>query len=99
MFTGFLVSSVFDYQNGSKLSYWRAERGYWSRGSSRITALDFINPHDVSLLLVGSEDGAVRVWGNYAGTASTTRDPQLVTAWQALPDLTNNSKAGYNISE
>lgn len=66
-----------------KLSHWRTERNSWSKMGIRITSLDFVNPHDVALLLVGSEDGGVRLWSNY-----TSREPTLVTAWQALPDMT-----------
>ncbi|XP_075231155.1 regulatory associated protein of MTOR complex 1 [Lycorma delicatula] len=75
--------SVWDYTNGMKLSHWRTERNSWSKMGIRITSLDFVNPHDIALLLVGSEDGAVRLWSNY-----TSREPTLVTAWQALPDMT-----------
>ncbi|KAH9365134.1 hypothetical protein HPB48_009090 [Haemaphysalis longicornis] len=50
---------------------------------TRITALTYLNPHDVSLLLLGSDDGAVRVWRNY--NSSSKR--QLVAAFQALGDV------------
>lgn len=90
---------MWDYIAGTKLCYWRAERGVWSRAAPRITALDFINPHDVSLLLVGSEDGTVRVWSHYANFGSVTKDPQLVSAWQAIPDATHSTtKIGYTTS-
>ncbi|RLU18249.1 hypothetical protein DMN91_008605 [Ooceraea biroi] len=73
---------VWDYQSGTKLTYC-ASRG--SKTKSRVTALEFINSHDLSLLLAGSDDGSVRVWKNYNGTIS--RDPILLTAWQALADV------------
>lgn len=50
---------------------------------TRITALTYLNAHDVSLLLLGSDDGAVRVWRNY--NSSSKR--QLVAAFQALGDV------------
>lgn len=73
---------VWDYQNGTKLTFC-ASRG--SKTKSRITALEFINSHDLSLLMAGSDDGSVRIWKNYSGTIS--RDPILLTAWQALADV------------
>ncbi|XP_012221009.1 regulatory-associated protein of mTOR isoform X6 [Linepithema humile] len=73
---------VWDYQNGTKLSYC-ASRG--NNAKSRITALEFINPHDLSLIMAGSDDGSVRIWKHYNGSIS--RDPILLTAWQALADV------------
>ncbi|PSN48417.1 Regulatory-associated protein of mTOR [Blattella germanica] len=54
--------------------------------ASRITSLEFVNSHDVSLLLVGSDDGSIRLWNNYALTQQG-REPGLITAWQALADV------------
>lgn len=84
---------VWDYQSGTKLTFC-ASRG--SKTKSRITALEFINSHDLSLLMTGSDDGSVRVWKNYGGTIS--RDPILLTAWQALADVqpaTKTSNGSY----
>jgi regulator-associated protein of mTOR len=47
--------------------------------------LEFINSHDVTLLMVGSDDGSIRVWKNYYNMFG--REPTLLTAWQALADL------------
>ena len=47
--------------------------------------MKFINSHDVALLMVGSDDGSIRVWKNYYNTLG--REPTLLTAWQALADL------------
>lgn len=75
------IFRIWDWGNGVKQSYCynRASK------SSRITSMDFVNGHDVSLLLVGSDDGTVRLWGNY--TLSRGKEPVLVTAWQALSDI------------
>ncbi|XP_064478039.1 regulatory-associated protein of mTOR-like [Ornithodoros turicata] len=54
---------------------------------TRITALHYLNAHDMPLLLTGSDDGAVRVWRNYS---SSSRD--LVTAFQALGDTASTTK-------
>jgi len=35
--------------------------------------------------MTGSDDGSVQIWKNYSGTIS--RDPILLTAWQALADV------------
>ncbi|XP_019699169.1 regulatory-associated protein of mTOR isoform X1 [Harpegnathos saltator] len=73
---------VWDYQSGAKLTYC-ASRG--NKVKSHVTALEFINSHDLTLLMAGSDDGSVRVWKNYCGTISP--DPILLTAWQALADV------------
>ncbi|XP_011498096.1 PREDICTED: regulatory-associated protein of mTOR isoform X1 [Ceratosolen solmsi marchali] len=72
---------IWDWHSGTKLMY------HTSRGSrpSRITTLEFINSHDVTLLMVGSDDGSIRVWKNYYNMFG--REPTLLTAWQALADL------------
>lgn len=81
------ISRVWDCQTGAKLTYC-ASRG---NKMSRITALEFINAHDVSLLMAGSDDGSVRVWKNYSSMLN--RDPILLTAWQALSDIQPATKA------
>lgn len=54
---------------------------------TRITALHYVNAHDVSLLLTGSDDGAVRVWRNHSGPGR-----ELVTAFQALGDIPSTTR-------
>lgn len=61
--------------------------------SSPITSLQLVNPHDQSLVLVGSADGAVKIW-----KAFTTRSPntvqfnqKLISAFVLLPELRPNS--------
>ncbi|XP_071567767.1 regulatory-associated protein of mTOR isoform X2 [Temnothorax nylanderi] len=73
---------IWDYQSGTKLTYCTS---YGNKVKSRITALEFINSHDLTLLMAGSDDGSVQIWKNYSGTIS--RDPILLTAWQALADV------------
>ncbi|GFG29093.1 hypothetical protein Cfor_00263 [Coptotermes formosanus] len=79
---------TWDWLSGCKLSYCS------NRGSkaSRITSLQFVNSHDVSLLLVGSDDGTVRLWNNYTLTQQG-REPGLVTAWHALADVSPVSRS------
>ncbi|XP_012271870.1 regulatory-associated protein of mTOR isoform X2 [Orussus abietinus] len=78
---------IWDWETGTKLTYCT------SRGSktSRVTALEFINSHDVALLMAGSDDGSVRIWKNYCSLMG--RDPTLLTAWQALADVQPASKS------
>lgn len=72
---------IWDWQGNTKLSYCnnRASK------ESRITSMEFVNSHDASLLLVASDDGSVRLWSNYNLVQS--KEPLLVTAWQALSDV------------
>lgn len=74
--------SIWDWQINSKLTY-HASRGL--NRPSRISTLQFLNSHDVALLLAGSDDGSIRVWKNYYNKLG--REPTLLTAWQALADL------------
>ncbi|XP_014234805.1 regulatory-associated protein of mTOR [Trichogramma pretiosum] len=73
---------IWDWQSGTKLTY-HASRG--TMRPSRISSLQFLNSHDVALLMVGSDDGSIRVWKNYYNMLG--REPTLLTAWQALSDL------------
>jgi WD40 repeat protein len=84
----FYFCSIWDWLSGYKLSYCS------NRGSkaSRITSLQFVNSHDVSLLLVGSDDGTVRLWNNYT-LIQQGREPGLVTAWHALADVSPVSRS------
>ncbi|XP_070581195.1 regulatory-associated protein of mTOR-like isoform X2 [Ptychodera flava] len=74
------------------ISTWNWEQGarlnYFYNGNvkpNKITSMDFMNSHDMSLLLTGSDDGAVRIWRNYSG--ENGKPVELVTAWQALTDM------------
>lgn len=92
--------SVWDYNSNSKVSNWNTERGSCNRATAaRITALEFINAQDTTMLLVGSEDGSVRVWSNYMYSLPN-HEPSLITAWQALPELSAAScKSTSSLSE
>lgn len=45
--------------------------------------------------MAGSDDGSVRVWKNYSGSIS--RDPILLTAWQALADVQPATKTSSSM--
>lgn len=74
---------IWDWGTGAKLAYCA------SRGSknltTKITALEWVNGHDIALLMVASDDGTVKVWRPTSSLNS--REPVLVSAWQALTDL------------
>lgn len=53
--------------------------------ASRVSAIEFLNAHDVGLILVGHEDGVIRVWQQPDSNEAQQHDSRLVTAWEALP--------------
>ena len=67
--------------------------------SSRITSLSWVNQSSDSLLMAGSDDGALRVWrdgGDVAPVSSRENgaepsNPSLVAAFHALPDIADTS--------
>ncbi|XP_063240592.1 LOW QUALITY PROTEIN: regulatory-associated protein of mTOR [Bacillus rossius redtenbacheri] len=75
---------MWDWASGAQLGQWS---NHGARGS-RITSVQFVNGHDAALLLVGSDDGAVRLWGG-------GRDPGLVAAWHALADAPPVSRSAH----
>ncbi|XP_022248946.1 regulatory-associated protein of mTOR-like [Limulus polyphemus] len=84
--------SYFVVSNKDSYSIWDWEQGLilsnFPNGNpvnTRITAMDFLNSHDLALLLIGSDDGAVRVWRNFIGEEG--KEPELVTAFQALSEM------------
>lgn len=70
---------IWDWGTGAKLAYCA------SRGSknltTKISALEWVNGHDIALLMAASDDGTIKVW------RPTGREPVLVSAWHALTDL------------
>lgn len=69
--------------------------------SSRVTALEFINAHDIPLILVGYEDGMIRIWEEVVtkslSSSSSNGETRLVTAWQGLPVSTKISRGMYSV--
>ncbi|XP_015778065.1 PREDICTED: regulatory-associated protein of mTOR-like [Acropora digitifera] len=90
------------------VSVWNWEKGvrinYISNNNpkiSRITSMDFLNAHDLTLLLTGTDDGSVRVWRNIEGENYSDKSLEMVTAWQALSGMlpsTRGSGSGLVIS-
>lgn len=50
-----------------------------------------MNGHDISLLMVASDDGTIKVWKPMI--TLTKREPVLISAWQALTDMQLNKSA------
>ncbi|KXS18669.1 hypothetical protein M427DRAFT_197186 [Gonapodya prolifera JEL478] len=76
--------SVWDWKQSSRLNI-------FSNGNptgSRPTSVRFINEEDVALLLVGSDEGVVRLYRNYESPERI----EIVSAWRALTDLFPTSR-------
>ncbi|CAH1154387.1 unnamed protein product [Phaedon cochleariae] len=76
--------AIFDWGTGAKTTSGQIK----SSRSGRVTSLEWINAHDVGMLMVGAEDGGVRLWRPDVGVS---REPKLVTAWQAVSDSKGNN--------
>ncbi|XP_053150838.1 regulatory-associated protein of mTOR isoform X1 [Hemicordylus capensis] len=69
-----------DWEKGEKLDYFHNGNPRYTR----ITAMEYLNGQDYSLLLTATDDGAIRVWKNFA---DLEKNPEMVTAWQGLSDM------------
>lgn len=54
-----------------------------------MTALEWINGHDIAMLMVASDDGSVKLWKPNVGMS---REPSLISAWQAFGELKPTDK-------
>lgn len=78
--------------------------------NSWVSALEFINCHDSTLILAGYDDGCVRIWRpsdatttlSSSSSASSTdgvKESRLLTAWQAMVDVTTSKfQSKYEIA-
>ncbi|XP_014681197.1 PREDICTED: regulatory-associated protein of mTOR-like [Priapulus caudatus] len=73
--------STWNWEQGIKKNYFYNKNPKFTQ----ISTMEIINGHDSTLLLTGTDDGAVRVWKNYCTENNTGL--HLVTAWQALSDM------------
>ncbi|XP_037665950.1 regulatory-associated protein of mTOR [Choloepus didactylus] len=69
-----------DWEKGEKLDYFHNGNPRYTR----VTAMEFLNGQDRPLLLTATDDGAIRVWKNFA---DLEKNPEMVTAWQGLSDM------------
>ncbi|CAH1187445.1 unnamed protein product [Phyllotreta striolata] len=75
--------AIFDWGTGAKTTSGQI-KSTKSTSNSKITSLQWINSHDLGMLMVASDDGAVKLWRPNTGQS---REPSLVTAWQAFSEL------------
>ncbi|XP_037936501.1 regulatory-associated protein of mTOR [Teleopsis dalmanni] len=61
--------------------------------AARVSAIEFLNAQDVGLVLVGHDDGVIRVWQPYA---DESRESRLVTAWEGLPSIRAPYTSSYS---
>ncbi|XP_026286315.1 regulatory-associated protein of mTOR isoform X3 [Frankliniella occidentalis] len=93
---------LWDYYTNTRLAFLPNTSIKGTKTPVKITALDLINPHDVSLLLVGADDGSIRLWNHQSalhGVASSTGGLSLVSAWQALAEAQPTARALNGVSE
>ncbi|CAJ0967179.1 unnamed protein product [Ranitomeya imitator] len=76
-----------DWEKNEKLDYFHNGNPRYTR----ITAMEYLNGQDCSLLLTATDDGAIRVWKNFA---DQEKNPEMVTAWQGLSDMLPSTRGG-----
>uniref|UniRef100_A0A3Q4HI52 Regulatory associated protein of MTOR, complex 1 n=1 Tax=Neolamprologus brichardi TaxID=32507 RepID=A0A3Q4HI52_NEOBR len=74
-----------DWEKGERLDYFYNGNPRYTR----ITSMEYLNGHDCSLLLTATDDGALRIWKNFADQ----KNPEMVTAWQGLSDMLPTTRA------
>ncbi|KAG9473482.1 hypothetical protein GDO78_004012 [Eleutherodactylus coqui] len=79
--------SFWDWEKGEKLDYFHNGNPRYTR----ITSMEYLNGQDCSLLLTATDDGAIRVWKNFA---DLEKNPEMVTAWQGLSDMLPSTRGG-----
>lgn len=80
-----MISSVFDWGLNKRLSRFNNAKDHGV--GTQVTSLKFINELDKALLLVGSNDGCVKIWRDYDSDKRT-----LLTAFRALSDHKPSNK-------
>lgn len=80
--------SIWDWENGTQISG-MCNNNY---RHSKISSIGFINPHDRTLLLCGTDDGCVKIWRDFE-----KNNAELVTAFVALTDIVPVSKGGSGL--
>ncbi|PRP73403.1 regulatory-associated protein of mTOR-like [Planoprotostelium fungivorum] len=83
--------AVWDREAAVRISRFRNVSGPSQEVLARTTSMNLMNETDNTLLLIGSDDGIIRIWSGYDepnGSGIHDRiEPKLVTAWKAIPSL------------
>lgn len=74
--------AIFDWGTGAKTT--SGQNKPTKIVISKITSLQWINSHDIGMLMVASDDGGIKLWRPNTGSS---REPTLITAWQAFSEL------------
>jgi WD40 repeat protein len=77
--------SLWDYKDSERVGQFSNDN---ARGS-KISAVEWVNEHQTSLLLVGSDDGLVRLWRNVH-----TPSVEMVSAWVAVRSMPRGTGVG-----
>ncbi|XP_070187994.1 regulatory-associated protein of mTOR-like isoform X2 [Littorina saxatilis] len=77
--------SIWDWESGTRAS----TMSNGNHRHSKISSLGFVNPHDHTLLMCGTDDGCVRIWRNFE---REDMDTEMVTSFVALTDMVPLSK-------
>ncbi len=69
-----------------------------------MSSIQLLNPQDRGLVLVGYDDGAIRIWKNSVNSnivnnslQKSSKDSNLVTAFQALDGIPSRSSKKYGL--
>uniref|UniRef100_A0A2C9JG35 Raptor N-terminal CASPase-like domain-containing protein n=1 Tax=Biomphalaria glabrata TaxID=6526 RepID=A0A2C9JG35_BIOGL len=65
--------------------------------ASRITSIDFMNPHDIALFMFCTEDGAIRIYRNFLSLNEYERE--LVTAFKGLSEILPSERGSGLVTE
>ncbi|XP_044758345.1 regulatory-associated protein of mTOR isoform X2 [Coccinella septempunctata] len=77
--------SILDWGTGAKNTTYQNTSS--KAPNSVISALEWMNSHDVSLIMAGISDGSIKVFKPVVGS---NKEPQLVSAWSVFADMKSN---------
>lgn len=66
---------------------------------AKVSSIEFINGHDQALIMAGYDDGCIRIWRPSTASANSenTKESKLITAWQAITDLSYSNKTSSKL--
>ncbi|CAG5135311.1 unnamed protein product [Candidula unifasciata] len=94
--------SFWDLEQGTKISDIAnpasvEKAAFLQTRTSRITSIDFINPHDQALFMFCTDDGAVRIHRNFLSPNESERE--LVTAFRGLSEIVPSERGSGIVTE